>query len=191
ADMYTKELSERYGISRDAIRREMEGSRKERAPAPRRTEPEEQAAKVPMDQTERLLIKVFLTQQEYLDRADEWKDVIRSDSGQAITAAMQKLREAGQAGGQGQQTALNGPAVLEQLDEEDQLVFLAIRDGMPTPQDPKGAYRDCLAKTHRAMLRKKEQDLIDRLALADGTVNKEEVDRITAELIDVQMQLKS
>ena len=191
ADMYTKELSERYGISRDAIRREMEGSRKERAPAPRRTEPEEQAAKVPMDQTERLLIKVFLTQQEYLDRADEWKDVIRSDSGQAITAAMQKLREAGQAGGQGQQTALNGPAVLEQLDEEDQLVFLAIRDGMPTPQDPIGAYRDCLAKAHRAMLRKKEQDLIDRLALADGTVNKEEVDRITAELIDVQMQLKS
>jgi hypothetical protein len=62
---------------------------------------------------------------------------------------------------------------------------------MPAPADPQGAYRDCLTKAKRAMLRKKEQDLIDRLALADETVNKEEVDRITAELIDVQKQLKN
>ena len=62
---------------------------------------------------------------------------------------------------------------------------------MPAPADPGSAYLDCLAKARKAMLRKKEQELIDRLALADGTVNKEEVDRITAELIDVQMQLKS
>ena len=85
----------------------------------------------------------------------------------------------------------DGTAVLEQLDENDQIVFLAIRDGMPAPVDPQSAYKDCLAKAQRAMLRKKEQDLIDRLALADGTVNKEEVDRITEELIDVQRKLKS
>ena len=59
------------------------------------------------------------------------------------------------------------------------------------PSRSGGAYRDCLIKAKKALLRKREQDLIDRLALADGTVNKEEVDRITAELIDVQMKLKS
>ncbi len=196
ADMYTKELSDRYGISRDAIRREMEGSRKERAPVPRRQDPEEQTVRTPMDLTEKLLIKVFLTQQEYLDREAEWKDAIQSDSGQLIAAAMQKAR-AGNAGAAGSTPDTPAPgqlderAVLEQLDEQDQQVFLSIRDGMPAPADPQGAYRDCLIKAKKALLRKREQDLIDRLALADGTVNKEEVDRITAELIDVQMKLKS
>ena len=180
ADMYTKELSERYGISRDAIRREMEGSRENPAPARQRQDAgKEPVPSVPMDQTERMLIRVFLTQQEYLDRENEWGDVFRSDSGRQIVAAMQNASD------------LTGPAVLEQLDEPEQQVFLAIRDGMPAPADPGGAYADCLAKAKRAILRKKEQDLIDRLALADGTVNKEEVDRITAELIDVQRQLKS
>ncbi|MCR5134070.1 MAG: DNA primase [Clostridiales bacterium] len=195
ADMYTKELSDRYGISRDAIRREMEGSRSEKTPVRRQPEKEEEAAaKTPIDQTERLLIKIFLTQQEFLDREEEWKEVFKSDSGRAIAGAMSRLRKKAGSGG-AKEPALagipDGTAVLEQLDENDQIVFLAIRDGMPAPVDPQSAYKDCLAKAQRAMLRKKEQDLIDRLALADGTVNKEEVDRITEELIDVQRKLKS
>ena len=195
ADMYTKELSDRYGISRDAIRREMEGSRSEKTPVRRQPEKEEEAAaKTPIDQTERLLIKIFLTQQEFLDREEEWKEVFKSDSGRAIAGAMSRLRKKAGSGGT-KEPALagipDGTAVLEQLDENDQIVFLAIRDGMPAPVDPQSAYKDCLAKAQRAMLRKKEQDLIDRLALADGTVNKEEVDRITEELIDVQRKLKS
>ena len=195
ADMYTKELSERYGISRDAIRREMDGSRRDQAPVPRRAEPEQpEQDKTPMDQTERLMIKIFLTQQEYLDREEEWSGVFTSGSGKVIAAAMKYARQQGvQSAGSG--GIRNGPlderAVLEQLDEQDQQLFLSVRDGMPAPADPGSAYLDCLAKARKAMLRKKEQELIDRLALADGTVNKEEVDRITAELIDVQMKLKS
>ena len=195
ADMYTKELSERYGISRDAIRREMDGSRRDQAPVPRRAEPEQpEQDKTPMDQTERLMIKIFLTQQEYLDREEEWSGVFTSGSGKVIAAAMKYARQQGvQSAGSGgiRNGTLDERAVLEQLDEQDQQLFLSVRDGMPAPADPGSAYLDCLAKARKAMLRKKEQELIDRLALADGTVNKEEVDRITAELIDVQMKLKS
>lgn len=187
ADMYTKELAERYGISREAIRREMEGGRAEEErrqqtvrPPAREAGKEERPALRPQERT---LLKLLLEEPSYLAREEENEKVLTTPGAAAIYTALHEVYK------EGDKVAVR--SVMEHLEEEDQALLTSVENGMPLPGDTETVYRDCVQKAEREALKRREKELIDQIDLADEETNKEDIERLTTELMELQRKLQS
>ena len=81
--------------------------------------------------------------------------------------------------------------IMDSLDPEESQTFAAALDKIIVAGNEDQVFDECIRKWKLSRAVRKEQELIDRLALADEDNNSDSIKELTAELMKVQNEIKS
>ena len=189
ADIYIRKLAEETGVSEGAIRFEYSGNNTMEKGYAGRTGTSESAGsrgrrKDEMPLIEQDLIKLMLLDGAFIRLPEDIKDeAFKSSSGRNIyECIVAAAAEDGMADAQ---------RVREMLDEEDAELFEEIESKTVPAGKERHMFEDCTAKIREEMLQRQEQELMMRLSLADEEENRDEIEDLMKQLIQIQKELKN
>lgn len=180
ADIYIGKLSRDYGISESALRSQQQI---EKSPArPVRISREQVRDVTELSPVEKNLLKILVTDPAYIDRDEGIEKVFDSPAGKRIFSVIRRLRD--------EKGTFDQEDVEERLDPADMAAFRDVLEKVLLGSMDQ-VFSDCLRSVRKENLREEEEMIIARLSLADEKENKEEVERLTERLVDIQKQLVS
>lgn len=189
ADIYIRKLAEETGVSEGAIRFEYSGNNTMEKGYAGRAGTSESAGsggrrKDEMPLIEQDLIKLMLLDGAFIRLPEDIKDeAFKSSSGRNIyECIVAAAAEDGMADAQ---------RVREMLDEEDAELFEEIESKTVPAGKERHMFEDCTAKIREKMLQRQEQELMMRLSLADEEENRDEIEDLMKQLIQIQKELKN
>ncbi len=189
ADIYIRKLAEETGVSEGAIRFEYSGNNTMEKGYAGRAGTSESAGsggrrKDEMPLIEQDLIKLMLLDGAFIRLPEDIKDeAFKSSSGRNIyECIVAAVAEDGMADAQ---------RVREMLDEEDAELFEEIESKTVPAGKERHMFEDCTAKIREEMLQRQEQELMMRLSLADEKENRDEIEDLMKQLIQIQKELKN
>jgi DNA primase len=188
ADIYIKKLAEDTGVSEGAIRFEYLGNNSQvknfehPSDINRRTEQEDNK-RDSMSLIEKDLIKLMILDSGYINIPDDIKETaFESSSGKNIYEAMISLYDDGE--------SVDMNKLKDILDEDDIECLAEIEEELIPAGREKAVFDDCIARIRERSLKRQEKELMIRLSMADEEENREEIIKLTRQLIEIQKELK-
>ncbi|MGI6257364.1 MAG: DNA primase [Anaerovoracaceae bacterium] len=183
ADMYIQKLARENNISQGAIRAEYEGGG---IPSPsveqrRGEDRHEESSHTAVNPTEKTLIKLLLSDSSYFDQGEELEELFLSPQGKTIFQAMKGSHKSGE--------AIHREKLLDMLEPEEETLLKDIENNVPLGGDHLRVYRDCVDKLRYRELKEKEKLLIARISMADEADQKEDIAKLTEELMETQKRI--
>jgi DNA primase len=183
ADVHIRKLAEETRVSEGAIRRETwggdSGAVRVRA-VPPRTAPAEGDLGVSM--LERNLLRLMLVSGAYVDRIRPYDRVFSSPAAFRIYSALKAV------------CADDGDADMRKLEDmlerADLAMLLDIRDNVRLADKEEEVFAECLRTVRLSALSDREREIISMLTVANDEENKERIETLTRELINIQREIK-
>ncbi|MBS5334595.1 MAG: DNA primase [Anaerovoracaceae bacterium] len=182
-DIYIKKVSRETGISESAIKLEIRGNNKKEQPLRHKNTYEtvnEETEK--LTALEATLLKCLFIDPEFSEKLLPYTEVFESVIGQKTLNTAFELY------------GLNGDFTESQVTDrlepsESEELFVALNKVIITGNE-KEVLKQCIHKWKFMQLAKKEKELRDILSLADES-NKDSIDKITMELMEIQKEMKA
>ena len=188
ADIYIKKLAEDTGVSEGAIRFEYLGNNSQvknfehPSDINRRTEQEDNK-RDSMSLIEKDLIKLMILDSGYISIPDDIKETaFESSPGKNIYEAMISLYDDGE--------SVDMNKLKDILDEDDIECLAEIEEELIPAGREKAVFDDGIARIRERSLKRQEKELMIRLSMADEEENREEIIKLTRQLIEIQKELK-
>ncbi|MDD7718723.1 MAG: DNA primase [Eubacteriaceae bacterium] len=181
-DIYIKKVSRDIRISEVAIRRELEGtSGDEIRNIPLKRDSEENIVQE-MSPVEKTLIKVALTEEEYIDRLKDYESVFTSDFGRKIYEILKAEHE--------KTERIDLKMIMDGLPVSEAGLLQEIVDSVITAGNEEQVFRECIS-TWRKMLLNQELDRINTmLDMADEEENQDKITELMLRTMEIQKELK-
>jgi DNA primase len=185
ADVHIRKLAEETHVSEGALRRETWGednnTRKRAASVPAlRTDPAAEDSGVSM--LERNLLRLMLYSGAYVSRVKPYDKVFSSPAAFRIYSAVKGL------------CADDGDADIRKLedilDRADRALLFDILDNVRLADKEEKVFAECLVTIRLSALADREREIIRMLTVANDEENKERIEALTRELIDIQREIK-
>ena len=181
-DVYIKKLSRDIRIAETAIRRELDGSfqTENRAYAPQRELEAEIIQKItPIEKT---LIKVALTEEDYIDRLKAYEGVFTSDFGRKIYEILKHEHE--------KTERIDLKLIMDGMSAEEAQALQEIVDGVIIAGNEERVFDECV-NTWKKQLLNKELDKINTLLdMADEVENQDRIKELMLRMMEIQKELK-
>lgn len=181
-DVYIKKLSRDIRIAETAIRRELDGSfqTENRAYAPQRELEAEIIQKItPIEKT---LIKVALTEEDYIDRLKAYEGVFTSDFGRKIYEILKHEHE--------KTGRIDLKLIMDGMSAEEAQALQEIVDGVIIAGNEERVFDECV-NTWKKQLLNKELDKINTLLdMADEVENQDRIKELMLRMMEIQKELK-
>ncbi|MEG0829203.1 MAG: DNA primase [Anaerovoracaceae bacterium] len=182
ADIYIRKLAKETNISQGAIRLELDGNNRQEKPSQLRPIVEDHIPKQ-ASMLEKNVIKLILTSSGYFPKFDIYANaVFISECGQMIYAGIKGLYK--------QDEELDVKKLADSLDTEYVDELQDILDNIQLAHREKEVYGQCVHTIKTKALAAKEKELISRLSMADEEENKENIEHITKELMEIQRTMR-
>ena len=152
-------------------------------PQAARRRPAREDAVTEFSSLEATIFKVLLVNPYFAEKLLENQEIIQSSLGKKIENIM--FEKYGLNGGFEQSD------IMDSLDPEESQTFAAALDKIIVAGNEDQVFDECIRKWKLSRAVRKEQELIDRLALADEDNNSDSIKELTAELMKVQNEIKS
>lgn len=182
-DLYIKKVAREYGLSEGALKREVDGMQITSTP-PRVYErqekqgsEEQKSLKKPSQAQillEKTLIRLCLQRADFWPCLKDYEEAFLSDEGLEIQAAFAKLYR--------DNSDFDTAALNDGLSEAASLYLEDILDNVFTGEDEEAAFEDCRNKLESQRRKKRRDEIMDILSLAEGTASDEQTDSLIREL---------
>ncbi|NLD20273.1 MAG: DNA primase [Clostridiales bacterium] len=185
ADLYIKKLAGNTGISEGAIRFEYSGNNSQEQNYNSFHESNgvegEERQKIPL--LERDLLSLMFADSVYIGLPDDVKNAaFASNAGRSIYSSLCRLIAEGK--------KASGSVLREIIDEEYIAALGEIEENSISEDKEEKVFADCINKIRKVLLKKKEEELIAKLSMADEEENKQEIADFTQQLMEIQQKLK-
>ncbi len=181
-DIYIKKISRETGISESAIKLEIRGNNKKENHFRENHTNEVTEEKERITALEATLFKCLFIDPEFSEKLLPYTDVFESNIGQKTLNIAFELY------------GLNGDftesQVTDRLEPAESEELIAALDKVIITGNEKEVLKQCIHKWKFMQLTKKEKELRNILSLADEN-NKDSIDKITMELIEIQKEMKA
>lgn len=181
-DVYIKKLSRDIRIAETAIRRELDGSfqTENRAYAPQRELEAEIIQKItPIEKT---LIKVALTEEDYIDKLKAYEGVFTSDFGRKIYEILKHEHE--------KTGRIDLKLIMDGMSAEEAQALQEIVDGVIIAGNEERVFDECV-NTWKKQLLNEELDKINTLLdMADEVENQDRIKELMLRMMEIQKELK-
>ncbi len=181
-DIYSKKLSKELKIAESAIKMELLGNDSTEKPhvPPRREE--EPAAAPDISPVERTLLRVMVTQEDFIERIRAFPEILESDFSQRMYQILSEEYR------QFHRVDLN--KILDGLPRPDGERLSEIMDHVVVGGNEEQVFCDCVRTWKLQRLAKEEQRLITLLSMADEEDNQERIRQLTEQLMRIQRERK-
>jgi DNA primase len=185
ADVHIRKVADETHVSEGALRREIWGENtvdyRRTAPAPAlRTESAAEDSGVSM--LERNLLRLMLQSGAYADRIKPYDRVFSSPAAFRIYSAVKAVCDD------------DGDADMRKLedvlDRTDMALLSDIRENVRLADKEEEVFAECLVTIRLLSLTGREHEIIRMLTVANDEENKERIETLTRELIDIQREIK-
>ena len=183
ADIYIKKLASELKIAEGAIKMEISGNNNTVAAAVSRRRHEEEESKGELSGMEATVLKVMLINPCFAEKMLEHQGIIESELGRKILNLMFELY--GLSGG------FELSDITDSLDPVESQTFTEALDGIIVAGNEEQVFEECINTWKLSKAVKREQELIDRLALADEETGSDSIKELTEELMKVQREINS
>lgn len=181
-EIYTKKLSKELKIAESAIKMELLGNDSTEKPhAPLRRETEQEAPPE-VSPVERTLLRVMLTQEDFIQRIEGFPEILESDYAQRMYRILSEEYR------QFHRVDLN--KVLDGLARPDADRLSEIMEHVIVGGNEEQVFDDCVRTWKLQRLAKEEQRLITLLSMADEEDNQERIRQLTEQLMKIQRERK-
>lgn len=188
ADIYIKKLAHDTNISEGAIRLEISGNnRQEQAPRMpmKDSAAVEEGNTSPMLEKKRLLekniLKLLLTDSSYYPKVLPYKEsILCTDRGSDIYEGIEK--------GYAEQEEIDISKLADTLEEDSRQMLDDILKNIRLAGKEEEVFQDCILTIKNEELDKRAQSVILKLSMADEEDNKESIEELTKELIEIQKE---
>jgi DNA primase, catalytic core len=183
-EVYIAKVAKDIGVAEGAIRLELRGA--ESAAKPRERRQAEQAEnKVEVNATplERILIKLMLTDENYIDKVAASAITWESGFAQRVFETMRDE--------QSEDGTLDIVKVMDSIPDDDAQILQDICDSVVIGANVEQVFLDCVRTWNEDRLKKEEQQLISLLSMADEEEDQEKIAEFTDKLLKVQQELKN
>ena len=183
ADIYIKKLASELKIAEGAIKMEISGNNNTVAAAISRRRHEKKESKGELSGMEATVLKVMLINPCFAEKMLEHEGIIESELGRKILNLMFELY--------GLRGGFELSDITDSLDPVESQTFTGALDGIIVAGNEEQVFEECINtwKLNKAV--KCEQELIDRLALADEETGSDSIKELTEELMKVQREINS
>ena len=183
ADIYIKKLAGELKIAEGAIKMEISGNNNTVAAAISRRRHEKKESKGELSGMEATVLKVMLINPCFAEKMLEHEGIIESELGRKILNLMFELY--------GLRGGFELSDITDSLDPVESQTFTGALDGIIVAGNEEQVFEECINtwKLNKAV--KCEQELIDRLALADEETGSDSIKELTEELMKVQREINS
>jgi len=185
ADFYIRKLAAETGISEGAIRFEYSGNNSQEVKTPQNVEISGQSADVDSNVplVEQDLIKLMLLDEKFVDIPEDVKKVaFRSNIGRNIYKSLIEVDDGSR--------PFDFNKLKDMLDESASNVLDTISEKVIPDGREQVVFDECITKIREYLLKKKESEIIAKLSMADEEENREDIVRLTKQLMEIQQQLK-
>ena len=183
ADIYIKKLAGELKIAEGAIKMEISGNNNTVAAAISRRRHEKKESKGELSGMEATVLKVMLINPCFAEKMLEHQGIIESELGRKILNLMFELY--GLSGG------FELSDITDSLDPVESQTFTEALDGIIVAGNEEQVFEECINTWKLSKAVKREQELIDRLALADEETGSDSIKELTEELMKVQREKNS
>ena len=183
ADIYIKKLAGELKIAEGAIKMEISGNNNTVAAAVSRRRHEEEVSKGELSGMEATVLKVMLINPCFAEKMLEHQGIIESELGRKILNLMFELY--------GLHGGFELSDITDSLDPVESQNFTVALDGIIVAGNEEQVFDECVNTWKLSRAVKREQELIDRLALADEETGSDSIKELTEELMKVQREINS
>ncbi len=176
-DLYAGEIARTYGISQEALRRQLLGETPLKSPVPSRRRQEEQYVLTP---AEHRVLQILLEEPTYLEQ-QELEQLFAEGDGYPIYSAMRDLYRKGE--------KPDTAALLDILGDDQQELLMSLTKSSLPAGSLETLFAGCLKKAHLEKLLRRQKSLLDQLSMAEEETNQEDIHRLSRELIQVQTEI--
>jgi len=189
ADLYIGKIAAEAHISEGAIRMEVFGSGLsggERPKEPPKVFAEEQNQKKSKSSNdpglylERNLIRLMLFQSDFIQRIQPYEEVFQDGACRKIYETMKGLYR--------EDAEMDVGKLADSLEPEEIAVMSDILENIKLPEREEDVFYDCVARIEGERLRRREQEIIQMLSLADDETDTAQVEALTRELMTIQQK---
>lgn len=183
ADIYIKKLSQDLKIAEGAIRMEISGNNNTgNALKPRRRQEEVSSTKE-LSNMEATLLKVLMINPFFAERLLEYDGIIQSELGRKILNLMFELY--------GLKGGFQQYEITDSLDPKESQEFTSVIDSIIVAGNEEQVFDECIKTWKKTEAARREQELINRLTLADEETDSDSIRELQIELMKVQQQINS
>ncbi len=187
ADVYIKKLASETGISEGAIRLEYSGNNSQEKKSSKgftsdgsRAAPESENT-IPL--IEQDLLKLMLIDVKYTDMPDDIRDNVFSNrTAKNIYESMLSVDDG--------KRPMDINKLKDILEEDDIGCLAEIEEKIIPAGKEDEVFRDCMDQIRRKFLKKQEQEIIIKLSMADEEENRDDIIRLTRQLMDIQKLIR-
>jgi len=183
ADIYIKKLSGDLKIAEGAIRMEILGNNNTGETQTVRRRPVKEETASEFSSLEATIFKVLLVNPYFSEKLLENENIIQSTLGKKIENIM--FEKYGLNGG------FELGDIMDSLEPDESQQFAAALEKIIVAGNEEQVFDECIKKWKLNNAVRKEQEIIDRLALADEDNNSDSIKELTAELLKVQKEINS
>ena len=185
-EVYKKKLSKELNVSEVALDKELSGSTlsKDSGKQERRYEDtDKESVNAEISPLERTLIKLFLTNDEYLIKIADFNGILENPLARRVYQLALSEKESS--------NSVDIQMIMDNLPVADAAVIQEILDQVLIDINQDQVFSDCVSSWRTDSLAKREHELITQLSLADEENNENRIKELTDELMEVQKQRKS
>lgn len=185
-EIYKKKLSKELNVSEVALDKELSGTsaNKEQPRQERRYDDgDKETAEAEISPLERTLIKLFLTNDEFLIKIADHMEMLENPLAKRVYQLALSEKES--------KNAIDIQMIMDNLSIEDAARIQEILDQVLIDVNQDQVFNDCVSSWRTESLAKREHELITQLSLADEDNNEVKIKELTDELMEVQKQRKS
>lgn len=182
ADIYIEKIARKYRISEGALRTEM-GQKVDARPEFEQRETSEKVEKAityEISKIEQNVIKVLLTDSRYFEQAKAHEDMFTSIAGNNIFKMIERIFV------KDEEIDIN--QLIENLEEEEVAVLKEIDDNVSLGGKTESIFMDCIKSYVKEKRANREKEIIMQLSIAEEQQNKEEINKLTEELMNLQKE---
>lgn len=182
ADIYIEKIARKYRISEGALRTEM-GQKVDARPEFEQRETAEKVEKAityEISKIEQNVIKVLLTDSRYFEQAKAHEDMFTSIAGNNIFKMIERIFV------KDEEIDIN--QLIENLEEEEVAVLKEIDDNVSLGGKIESIFMDCIKSYVKEKRANREKEIIMQLSIAEEQQNKEEINKLTEELMNLQKE---
>jgi DNA primase len=187
ADIYIKKLAEETKISEGAIRLEINGNNNTENAGNLNIRPVREAAgrqqqregsPRPGSMIERYLIRLMLLKSSYVPKVKPYEWVFRSPAAYKIYELILSVYR--------DDEEIDMKKVEDGLEAEDNQFLQDIIDNIQLADKEEQVFQDCIARIEAAGLAKREQEIIQIISILDDEKDRDKIEALTIELIEIQ-----
>ncbi len=183
ADIYIKKLSHELKIAEGAIKLEISGNNNTGIVRQLRRRQEDNEGRKELSGMEATVLKVLMINPCFAEKLIEYDGIIESELGRKIVNLMFEFN--------GLRGGFEPSDITDSLDPMESQAFTDATDAVIIAGNEEQVFDECIRTWRLNKAVKREQELIDMLALADEETGSDSIKGLTEELMNVQREINS